>query len=174
MSEIQVNRDMPKLQDNKIKTASASQQEEPIAESVEDIREDTQSEDTLRGEVREIVAENFFGRDLSSGEYDELESVLYSISSGKVLMQNKSNYQAHSAAISSQEQVPFIMKYLNKRERFLKAKNKIYAYRVNQVDEETNAMELFENYEDDGEEGAGEKLLHLLQKMGVENIFIVV
>lgn len=35
-------------------------------------------------------------------------------------------------------------------------------------------MELYENYEDDGEEGAGEKLLHLLQKMGVENIFIVV
>ena len=35
-------------------------------------------------------------------------------------------------------------------------------------------MELYENYDDDGEEGAGEKLLHLLQKMGVENIFIVV
>lgn len=66
------------------------------------------------------------------------------------------------------------MEYLNKRERFQKAKNKIYAYRVNQVDENTNNMELYENYEDDGEEGAGEKLLHLLQKMGVENIFIVV
>ena len=31
-----------------------------------------------------------------------------------------------------------------------------------------------EDYDDDGEEGAGEKLLHLLQKMGVENILVIV
>jgi hypothetical protein len=89
-------------------------------------------------------------------------------------MQSKNRYQAHSAAISSENQVPIVLEYLNKRERFQKAKNKIYAYRVNQIDENTGNMELFENYENDGEEGAGEKLLHLLQKMGVENIFIVV
>jgi putative IMPACT (imprinted ancient) family translation regulator len=89
-------------------------------------------------------------------------------------MQNKNRYQAYSAAISNDQQVPVVLEYLNKRERFQKAKNKIFAYRVNQVDENTHNMDLFENYEDDGEDGAGEKLLHLLQKMGVENIFIVV
>ena len=143
--------------------------EDAIAESLEDMKDDTQSEDTLRGEVKELVGDH-----LSPEEYEELESVLYSISSGKVCMQNKNRYQAYSAAISNEHQVPLVMEYLNKRERFHKAKNKIFAYRVNQLDEQTGNMELFESYEDDGEDGAGEKLLHLLQKMGVENIFIVV
>lgn len=33
---------------------------------------------------------------------------------------------------------------------------------------------LTEGFEDGGEEGSGQKLLHLLQKMGVENILVVV
>lgn len=33
---------------------------------------------------------------------------------------------------------------------------------------------LTEGFDDSGEEGCGQKLLHLLQKMGVENILIVV
>ncbi len=33
---------------------------------------------------------------------------------------------------------------------------------------------MIEGFDDDGEEGAGQKLLHLLEKMGVENIMIVV
>jgi hypothetical protein len=48
-----------------------------IAESHEDL--DNIEEDSLRGEVKDLV-----GDDLSPEEYEELESVLYSISSGKV------------------------------------------------------------------------------------------
>jgi hypothetical protein len=33
---------------------------------------------------------------------------------------------------------------------------------------------LIEGFDDGGEEGTGQKLLHLLQKMGVENILIIV
>lgn len=33
---------------------------------------------------------------------------------------------------------------------------------------------MIEGFDDGGEEGSGQKLLHLLQKMGVENIVIVV
>jgi hypothetical protein len=33
---------------------------------------------------------------------------------------------------------------------------------------------LIEGFNDGGEEGSGQKLLHLLQKMGVENILIIV
>lgn len=137
---------------------------------MEELQVDTNSEDTLRGEVRDLL-----GDGLSPEHYEELESVLYSISSGKVILQNKNRYQAQSAAINSyDQQVPLILEYLNRRERFRNAKNKVYAYRVNQINEETGQMDLFEGFEDDGVEGAGEKLLHLLQKMGVENIFIVV
>ena len=31
-----------------------------------------------------------------------------------------------------------------------------------------------EGFDDDGEEGSGEKLLRLLQKMGIENIILIV
>lgn len=31
-----------------------------------------------------------------------------------------------------------------------------------------------EGFDDDGEDGAGEKLLHLLQKMEIENIVVIV
>lgn len=31
-----------------------------------------------------------------------------------------------------------------------------------------------EGFDDDGEDGAGEKLLHLLQKMEIENIVLIV
>lgn len=62
----------------------ASHQEDAVAESVEDVKDDVHSEDTLRGEVKELV-----GGDLSPEEYEELESVIYSISSGKVLIQSK-------------------------------------------------------------------------------------
>ena len=55
-----------------------------LVKSVENLREETYSEDTLRDEVKELV-----GDGLSPEEYEELESVLYSISSGKVLLQNK-------------------------------------------------------------------------------------
>ena len=48
------------------------------------------------------------------------------------------------------------------------AKTHILAFRV------SNQDGLQEGFDDDGEEGAGEKLLSLLQKMEVENILIVV
>jgi putative IMPACT (imprinted ancient) family translation regulator len=53
--------------------------------------------------------------------------------------------------------------------KFTSAKNRFLAYRVN-----SEEGEMEEGYDDSGEEGAGEKLLHLLQKMEIENIMIIV
>ena len=55
-----------------------------VVKAIEDMKEEAYSEDTLRDEVKELV-----GDGLSPEEYEELESVLYSISSGKVCLQNK-------------------------------------------------------------------------------------
>lgn len=55
-----------------------------------------------------------------------------------------------------------VLEYMNRKDRFRSAKNKIYAYWVNQVDDDTQETAFVEDYDDDGEEGAGEKLLHLL------------
>ena len=53
--------------------------------------------------------------------------------------------------------MPLILEYLNKKHEH-KAKTKIFAYRV--MLEESGSI--IEDFEDCGEEGAGEKLLHLL------------
>lgn len=58
--------------------------------------------------------------------------------------------------------------------KFPSAKNKILAYRVNQLDPLTQQSSLTEDCEDDGEAGAGGKLLSLLQKMEIENILVIV
>jgi hypothetical protein len=51
---------------------------------------------------------------------------------------------------------------MSKNHKFSSARNRILAYRVNQMDEFNVNMVLAEGYDDDGEEGSGEKLLHLL------------
>ena len=70
---------LPKIEEGQRRPTEGSNLNELVTGSIEDLKEETESEDTLRGEVRELV-----GNDLSPDEYDELESVLYSISSGKV------------------------------------------------------------------------------------------
>lgn len=104
-----------------------------------------------------------------------------SISFGKTFSYKKLSFQAFSAAISSAEQVRFVMSYLGNvnnmvHARFPSAKNKIVAFRVNQYPPHHGGGDrvLNEGFDDDGEAGAGEKLLGLLQKMEVENILVIV
>lgn len=62
----------------------------------------------------------------------------------------------------------------NTHSKFPTARNRILAYRVNQLDQITQKDVIAEGFDDDGEDGAGEKLLHLLQKMEIENIVVIV
>ena len=119
----------------------------------------------------------------------ELDSVVESISFGKTFHYKKLTFQAFSAAIQNTDQVRFVLNYLGNvnnlvHARFPSAKNKIIAYRVNnqhsdqmvrgvQSQDVTDRI-LSEGFDDDGEAGAGEKLMGLLQKMEVENIMVIV
>lgn len=110
---------------------------------------------------------------------EELQAVIESISYGKTFSHKKLNFQAFSAAISHQEQVGFVKTYLSDvnnslTTKFPSAKNKILAYRVNQANPLKQQDDLVEGCDDDGEPGAGEKLLGLLQKMDIENILVIV
>eukprot|EP00347_Sterkiella_histriomuscorum_P020945 403335852 len=110
---------------------------------------------------------------------EELNAVIESISFGKVFNHKKLNFQAISAAISHQEQVSFVKSYLSNinntlHSKFPSAKNKILAFRVNQMNPLTQQTNLLEGFDDDGEPGSGEKLLGLLQKMEIENIMVFV
>ena len=71
------------------------------------------------------------------------------------------------------------MDYLNDvnnttHQRFPTARNRILAYRVSQLDQISQKEVIAEGFDDAGEDGAGEKLLHLLQKMEIENIVVIV
>jgi len=58
--------------------------------------------------------------------------------------------------------------------KFATAKSKIMAYRVNQIDPIQQKEILAEGFDDDGEDGAGEKLFAVLQKMDIGNIMVIV
>ncbi len=133
---------------------------------------------------------------------NELNAVIESISYGKTFHYKKLTFQAFSAAISSPEHVKFVFDYLGNvnntlHTRFPSSKNKVVAYRVNQTqfggmtqmnsttatvnqlvkkdaDQKLPERILNEGFDDDGEAGAGEKLLGMLQKMEVENIIVIV
>lgn len=61
----------------------------------------------------------------------------------------------------------FVVGYLNyvnntTHSKFPTARNRILAYRVSQLDQISQREVMAEGFDDDGEDGAGEKLLHLL------------
>jgi putative IMPACT (imprinted ancient) family translation regulator len=59
-------------------------------------------------------------------------------------------------------------------QKFASAKHRILAYRVNQMDQVLQKDVLAEGFDDDGQEGAGEKLLATLQKMEIGRILVIV
>jgi putative IMPACT (imprinted ancient) family translation regulator len=62
----------------------------------------------------------------------------------------------------------------NNNARFATAKNRIYAYRINQMDPIQQKEVLSEGFDDDGEEGSGEKLQGVLQKMDIVGILCII
>jgi hypothetical protein len=90
--------------------------------------------------------------------------ILNSITKGKRTKYKHTSFQAISAAVTETAHLELVLESLSKDAMFLEARSKILAFRTK--DEE--------GYDDDGEIGAGEKLLYLLERMGIENIVIIV
>jgi hypothetical protein len=78
--------------------------------------------------------------------------------------------------------VDLVMSFIARRQKIREAKTCVVAYRLSkhQDNEMSNISlnssdnQIVEGYDDGNEEGCGEKLLLQLQKMGVENILIIV
>jgi len=121
-------------------------------------------------EFIEAYATQVLGREFSAAEVEEMQSVLYSVSFGKQEFHKKVTYQAFSAAISDPSHVDLVIQYINRKDRVRQAKGKVLAYRVGGGSDlrttteggENEEDDLQEGYEDGGEEGCGQKLLHLL------------
>ncbi|CAI2362905.1 unnamed protein product [Moneuplotes crassus] len=115
----------------------------------------------------EIVNEDTSQR--NKEEDEEAKAVIDSISQGKVKLFKKAKFQAFSAAISHEDHVMKVQDHLDLNHS--KPTNSVVAFRV--VDPSSNTG-ISEGFDDDGEEGSGEKLLRLLQKLGVENVALIV
>ncbi|XP_046676099.1 protein IMPACT-like [Homalodisca vitripennis] len=90
---------------------------------------------------------------------------------GEVITDRKSKFQAHAAIITSVDQVKDMLSTLLENKKFAQATHNIYAYRVLK-DGLPGCMA--QDCEDDGENAAGSRLLHLLQTMGAMNVMVVV
>jgi hypothetical protein len=90
-------------------------------------------------------------------------------------------YKAFAVAIVDQEHIPLALNQISLNdEKFIQSKNVVMAFRINNPDEvimdksHKNQKPIVEGFDDGDLEGWGEKLLHLLQRVAVENILVIV
>lgn len=80
-----------------------------------------------------------------------------------------STFMGHSAKIASKDEVPIVMANILQDRSLASATHNIYAYRVTKGDGKFD-----EAYRDDGEHGAGFKLLKYMKDNDIENAIVVV
>ena len=103
---------------------------------------------------------------------------------GETRTDRSSTFQSHSIRINNIDQILKYLMLLKSNNKIQKATHNIYAFRLRDHKQSANKPvkskylnyedEMIEGFEDDGEAGAGERLLGILRKMKVYNILIVV
>ncbi|KAL6057396.1 RWD domain-containing protein [Balamuthia mandrillaris] len=88
---------------------------------------------------------------------------------GQPVTDRKSKFQAHLARVQTTEEVQQVMSQLLSDKKIAIATHNISAYRIR-----TSSGTIHANRDDDGEKGAGDKLLYLLEMMDACNIVVVV
>lgn len=83
---------------------------------------------------------------------------------------NRSTFQAHVCCVMHPDQVPHVLEVLQGNEHFRSVRHWSHAYRIlSPLDGQA-----YEGSQDDGDDGAGEKMLGLLTRMGLENLLLIV
>lgn len=88
---------------------------------------------------------------------------------GPVHVERRSRFIAHAARVTTRSQVDWVVRSLRYDSKLQTATHNIVAYRLRLHD-----GSLLENRDDDGEGGAGDCLLYLLQRMDLVNVVGVV
>lgn len=83
---------------------------------------------------------------------------------------NRSTFQAHVCCVMDPLQVPRVLETLQEAEPSKSARHWSRAFRIISPFD----GQLHEGFDDDGDTGAGEKMLGLLSRMGLENLLLVV
>ncbi|GIL51831.1 hypothetical protein Vafri_7742 [Volvox africanus] len=96
------------------------------------------------------------------------------VTSGKPYVEKKSTFQAHVAPVRSFEEVAAVMDALLSISKIRAATHNIMAYRIHTEGVGGCGGSFLQDYDDDGENAAGGRLLHLLQAADVRNVVVVV
>lgn len=122
------------------------------------------------GEVQEPQAEEVTAILESPEEPTEDLDPYLEIFSGEIISDRKSHFQPHLAAVHSQAQVGQVLRKLYENKKIANATHNMYAYRF--LPE--GSAHVTQDCEDDGEDHAGGRMLHLLQILDVNNVMVVV
>lgn len=118
-------------------------------------------------------------------EYLTFFSILKGVS-GEVSTDRGSSFQSHASRLEKIEQIDNFMNILVTNNKIKKATHNIMAYRFSEKNKnnpkeekkknknEAKNLNITEGFNDDGEDGAGMRLLGILQKMKIYNVFVVV
>lgn len=110
------------------------------------------------------------GQVLSSIYQPKQECYDPEIISGESIVDRKSTFQAHAAYVENEEEVKHVMQKLKENRKIARASHNIMAYRIEGSRKET----FLQDYDDDGENEAGGRLMHLLRILDAKNIVVVV
>ncbi|XP_018329792.1 protein IMPACT-like [Agrilus planipennis] len=94
--------------------------------------------------------------------------VKFDVTHGSVIEDRKSVFQGHACSVYSEIEVNKFINFLKQNKKIAQATHNISAYRVKRDDI------WYQDYDDDGETHAGQRLLHLLQIVDVTNVVVVV
>ncbi|XP_067652643.1 protein IMPACT-like isoform X2 [Haliotis asinina] len=86
------------------------------------------------------------------------------------LWDRKSKFQSHLAAVFKKEEIELVRNKLLENRKIAAATHNIVAYRIRVP----NSDIMYQSCEDDGEFGAGQRMLHLLNILNAENVMVVV
>ena len=89
---------------------------------------------------------------------------------GETIIDRASTFQAHAIKIKNKKEFDFYKKCLLTQKKIKKATHNITIYRY--FDKENN--QIVEDYDDDGEDGAGFRVLGMIKKMKLNNLFVMV
>lgn len=97
---------------------------------------------------------------------------------GESVIDRKSVFQGHSAAISQVEHVDIFLSKLKENKKIENAFHNMWAYRIDKSDPSAKvagkSASIIQDCDDDGEQAAGGRLLSLLQILNVVNVMVVV
>lgn len=143
-------------------------------ECVRDFLNSRQEEIRQYEEDKEEVLEEIVKQQQVFAEMQKREAVERSVCpvivSGPTIEDRKSVFQGHTAVVTSQDEVTSVIQKLMENGKIARAAHNMYAYRIQTGDQGVTLQDC----QDDGEDAAGGRMLHLLQVLDVKNVLVVV